>query len=267
MLETLLPKNMLIIDIETVPLVPTLDDYSDRFKSEWVRKMEKERPEGVTEQDHYFANAGLRAEFGKIICISVGYFRDGVQSTKPDDNERESLSDTRIFSNQTLSNNNEYVLLSQFVNLIAHPHFKNNHKLTLVGHNIISFDIPFICRRLIANGLAVPLVLDMSDKKPWEMNVVDTMALWRFGDYRHYTSLSLLTAVMDLPSPKHDLDASQVGVRYWHHNELNRIAQYCHEDVLAVARIVHKFRAGNKTFDETWDVETWDVETKAEATE
>lgn len=95
---------------------------------------------------------------------------------------------------------------------------------------------------MLINGLKIPKVLQLSGKKPWEINHLDTMELWKFGDHKHFTSLNLLAAIFDLPTPKGDLDGSKVREVYYQQKDLNRIARYCENDVITLAQVLLRFK-------------------------
>ena len=135
----------------------------------------------------------------------------------------------------------ERVVLEEFLSLIGKS-FNNPDKNRFCGHNIKEFDIPFLCRRLLINGLPIPAYLDFQNMKPWETNMIDTFQYWRFGDYKNYTSLKLLAASLNVPSPKDDIDGSMVGEVYWQEDNLQRIAIYCQKDVVTVANIILRFK-------------------------
>jgi len=220
-------ENLLLIDIETVSEHPTFSGLNDDWKQLWEEKVQRQLPENVTAEAFYPQRAGVMAEFSKVVCISVGYFkRDGkdihlrVKSFYGDD---------------------EKILLQDFIAALQKME-SNNNKWSFTGHNIKEFDIPFICRRLLINGLGIPLFLDFQNMKPWETNMIDTFQYWRFGDYKHYTSLKLLAAALNVPSPKDDIDGSMVGDVYWKEKNLERIVTYCQKDVVTTANIVLRFK-------------------------
>ena len=119
---------------------------------------------------------------------------------------------------------------------------KQSKNLHLCAHNGKEFDFPYLCRRLLINGLPVPSHLQIAGKKPWEINHLDTMELWKFGDYKSHTSLNLLAAIFDLPTPKNDLDGSKVKDVYYQDKDLNRIAKYCENDVVTTAQILLRYK-------------------------
>lgn len=222
-------NHLLAIDIETVPVVPELKLMSDNMKDAWQLKEGKNCPEDMIPGEYFFNRAGIYAEFGKIICISVGIFMENRDSGQ--------LS----FRIKSFSGKNEKEVLEPFIELL-NLYYNKPEIHALGGHNIKEFDIPYICRRILVNGLMLPKILDIAGKKPWEVNFVDTLALWKFGDFKNYTSLALLAALFDIPTPKDDIDGSQVGKVYWVDDDLERIVTYCQKDVLTVAQLLLKFK-------------------------
>ena len=216
-------ENILFLDIETVPLHPSFDDLSDESQQLFADKTSYQRKD--TSAADFYERAGIWAEFGKIICFSVGYFTS-LQS-KP-----------RQF-NITSFYGDEVELLTNFSQLLNSLFSKPYHRLC--AHNGKEFDFPYIARRMMVHGLELPQALQIAGKKPWEVPHLDTMELWKFGDYKHYTSLKLLTHTLNIPSPKTDIDGSQVAQVYYRDNNLERIVHYCEQDVLAVAQIILRF--------------------------
>jgi DNA polymerase elongation subunit (family B) len=220
-------ENLLLIDIETVSEHPTFSGLSNDWKQLWEEKVQRQLPEHVTAEEFYPQRAGVMAEFSKIVCISVGYFkRDG--------------KDIHLRV-KSFYGDEEKILLQDFIAALQKME-SNNNKWSFTGHNIKEFDIPFICRRLLINGLVLPPFLDFQNMKPWETNMIDTFQYWRFGDYKHYTSLKLLAAALNVPSPKDDIDGSMVGDVYWKEKNLERIVTYCQKDVVTTANIVLRFK-------------------------
>lgn len=228
MLENTVLSECLFIDIETVPGCHHLEQLSPSLQQLWYDKAGKKKADTVHADDYYFQNAGIFAEFGKIICISVGNF------THPDDKEK------RRFYTKSIYGHSELDLLQSFSELIISLQEQRN-LTTLIGHNIKEFDLPYICRRMLVHDLPLPDILSLQGKKPWEVTHIDTMQLWKFGDNKNYTSLNLLAALFDIPSPKDDIDGSQVARVYWKENDLDRIAAYCVKDVATVARLLLKW--------------------------
>lgn len=218
--------NLLFIDIETVPACAEFDDLSEEWKKLWEEKVKKTVPENETVASFYSQRAGVMAEFSKIICISIGFCR----------REGKDLQ-LRI---KSFAGDDEPVLLIDFLTTLKTLESGKNN-WSFCGHNIREFDIPFICRRILINGLALPACLDFQNMKPWETNLVDTFQYWRFGDYKNFTSLKLLAAVLGIPSPKDDIDGSQVAEVYWKEKNLQRIVTYCQKDVATTANIVMRF--------------------------
>lgn len=220
-------ENLLLIDIETVSEHPTFSELNDDWKELWQEKVQRQLPENVTAEEFYPQRAGVMAEFSKVVCISVGYFK----------REGKDLH-LRI---KSFYGDDEKTLLQDFIAALQKMEAANN-KWSFTGHNIKEFDIPFICRRLVINSLTIPPFLDFQNMKPWETNMIDTFQYWRFGDYKHYTSLKLLAAALNVPSPKDDIDGSMVGNVYWVEKNLERIVTYCQKDVVTTANIVLRFK-------------------------
>lgn len=220
-------ENFLIIDIETVSEQKDFESLATGWQHLWEEKVMRSLPENTTAGEYYPQRAGVMAEFAKVVCISIGYFK--------------KEKDLHQFRVKSLFANDEHELLQQFIHTINQ--LEAVHKRwSFTGHNIKEFDVPFLCRRLLINGLAIPPYLDFQNMKPWETNMVDTFQYWRFGDYKNYTSLKLLAAALNVPSPKDDIDGSMVGHVYWNENDLQRIAVYCQKDVVTVANIILRFK-------------------------
>jgi len=225
MLDHLNPDEIIFLDIETVPQVPNYEELNDTFKYLWDKKSTSFRKPEETAADIY-QRAGIYSEFGKIICISTGYLY-----------LEENIQHLRL---KSFYNHNEKELLTEFGQMINI--FSKKKNVQLCAHNGKEFDFPYIARRMLINGLTLPKVLDIAGKKPWELGFVDTMELWKFGDYKSYTSLELLAAVFDIPTPKDDINGSQVAGVYWQENNLERIVTYCEKDVLTIVQLFLKFK-------------------------
>jgi uncharacterized protein YprB with RNaseH-like and TPR domain len=226
------PEDLIIIDIETASVSPDFEYLNEEWKLLWEDKVKISVPDGITAAEFYPKRAGVMAEFSKIICISMGYFT------------KEEKLRMRV---KSFFGHDEKKILEAFVNTVQKIESINN-KWCFAGHNIKEFDIPFICRRLIINGMPIPRYLDFQNMKPWETNIIDTFQYWRFGDYKNYTSLRLLAAALGIPSPKDDIDGSMVGELYWsgtateRTTSLRRIATYCQKDVITTGNIFLRFR-------------------------
>lgn len=220
-------QNILFLDIETVPERSSFDELSDEKKELFDLKTKYQRKEDQSPEDFY-ERAGIWAEFGKIICISVGFFT--------------FKSDIRSFRVTSFFGEEEKIL-KDFSGLLNN-HFDRPEHL-LCGHNAKEFDFPFLARRIIIHGLPIPEKLNLFGKKPWEIPHLDTMELWKFGDYKHYTSLKLLANILTIPSPKDDIDGSQVAHVYYVENDIDRIITYCEKDVITVAQIMLRLRREN----------------------
>lgn len=223
MLQHIDLKQILVLDIETVPQYSSFDQVPAHLAKLWDDKTKRGRTEEESPAEFY-SKAGIWAEFGKIVCISVGVF-----------NQQQERISLRI---KSFASDDEKELLIQFIDLLK----KQPASLMLCAHNGKEFDFPYLCRRLLINRLEIPPQLQISGKKPWEINHLDTMELWKFGDYKNYTSLSLLAAVFDIPTPKNDIDGSDVGRVYWQDKDLQRIKIYCQKDVATTAQLLLCFR-------------------------
>jgi 3'-5' exonuclease len=227
MLEKIDIENVLFLDIETVPALPEYSQLSERMQKLWSKKADRlssypYTPDETISPEQLYGRAGIYAEFGKIICISVGAFLKG---------------ELRI---KSFSGHDEKVLLTEFADLLNKRYNRPEH--LLCAHNGKEFDFPYMARRMLVLGIPIPLILDLSGKKPWEVNHLDTMELWKFGDYKNFTSLDLLAAIFDIPTPKDDIDGSQVAEVYYKENDLPRIVHYCTKDVLTVVQIFRRYR-------------------------
>ena len=227
--------QILFLDIETVPQQRQFADLDETFQELWYYKaksiLRKDETE-LTDQDisGVYERAGIYAEFGKIVCISVG-----VVSSDP-------TSGALSCRLKSFCGDDEKALLTDFCALLDKS-YNNPEKNYLCGHNIKEFDIPYICRRMTIHRMQLPKLLDISGKKPWETKfLLDTLEMWKFGDNKNYTSLKLLCGVFGFPSPKDDIDGSQVGKVYWEEQDTARIATYCQKDVLAVIQLLLCFK-------------------------
>jgi len=224
MISKLHLENILFLDIETVPETKHFSDLDETKQTLWELKSQYQRKDDFTAEEFY-DRAGIWAEFGKVICISVGYFS--------------VTNDLRTFR-VTSFYGDEPEILKDFKNLLI-THFSQPKHL-LCAHNGKEFDFPYIARRMIINNIELPYKLNLFGKKPWEVPHLDTLDLWKFGDYKTYTSLKLLTNVLGIPSPKDDIDGSEVYRVYYEDNEVDRIITYCEKDTIAVAQIFLRLR-------------------------
>lgn len=215
-------ENILFIDIETVSQYKKYEDMPEEHKYVWSKKYERnEYLNALNVSDAYENKAAIFAEYGKIICISVGYYHKV--------NEEYRI---KSFADQ-----DEKSILESFKQFCQK--LKKNY--VFCGHNVKEFDVPYLCRRFLINRIAIPRLLDFQNKKPWEIELIDTLQLWKFGDYKNYTSLETLTTIFNIPTSKSDIDGSQVGKVYWEENNLERIVKYCQNDVVAVIQLYRAF--------------------------
>lgn len=221
-------ENVLVLDLETVPLASDFNSLDSRWQALWAKKASRIAPEQTAEEA--YSKAGIYAEFGKIICIGIGvYYYAG---------------NNLALKIKSFEHKDEKLLLAQFTDFLEKHFNKPSHYLA--AHNGKEFDYPFLCRRMMINGIKIPTILNLSGKKPWEVQHLDTMELWKQGDYKSYTSLELLAACFDIETPKDDIDGSQVGGIYWKEGDLDRIAHYCKKDVLTTAQILVKIMLNTK---------------------
>jgi uncharacterized protein YprB with RNaseH-like and TPR domain len=235
MIEKLDIANVLFLDIETVSQQAGYDDLPEKFQKHWKlksRQILRKYDEEIEDEEAnalYSDKAAIYAEFGKIVCISVGIVVR---------NPATKLLELRL---KSFANDDEATVLKDFSQMVD-QYYTNPERHFFCGHNIREFDIPYICRRMVIQQLPLPRLLNISGKKPWETkHLIDTLELWKFGDIKNYTSLDLLTTIFGIPSPKEDMDGSEVGKAYWIDKDLKRIALYCEKDVLAVVQLLLKF--------------------------
>ena len=215
-------NNILFLDIETVPQFSSFNELPEEWKQLWSHKagfllknIETDSPETI------YHRAGIYAEFGKIICISCGFISGNGEQKK--------------ILLKSFYGDNEKEILKSFCEMLNRWSVEGNK--FLCAHNGKEFDFPYLCRRLIINGMSIPPILKISGKKPWEVPHLDTMELWKFGDYKNFTSLNLLARTLDIATPKDDIDGSMVAEVYWKDHDLPRIANYCQKDVVTVAQV------------------------------
>ena len=223
-------RNLLILDIETVALTKEYQKLNADLRKHWERKSSFLRNEDeLTSEELFSEKAGIYAEFGKVITVAFGIFHD-----LPDG----SLA-LRV---KSVTGHDEAALLKEIKDLLETIFDPEN--LRLCAHNGKEFDFPYLSRRMLINGIKLPYVLDNSGKKPWEVNFLDTMEMWKFGDRKNFTSLDLLTTIFNIPSSKSDIDGSMVNqVYYEEENGLERIRKYCQGDVIATAQLFLKMNA------------------------
>jgi 3'-5' exonuclease len=232
MIEKINLNHILFLDIETVPEEAHFHSLDDEMKTLWEQKTQYQRKDDFGPEEFY-DRAGIWAEFGKIVCVSVGYF-----VVKGD------IRNFRV----TSFFGDEKKILRDFNNLLNN-HF-NQAQHILCGHNAKEFDIPFLARRMIINQIPIPNKLNLFGKKPWEIPHLDTLELWKFGDYKHFTSLKLMCKVLGIPSSKGDIDGSQVGQVYYVEKDIDRIVTYCEKDTIAVAQIFLRLRREDLLIDD-----------------
>jgi len=216
-------KNFLLLDIETVAGFASYEQLPERMQNLWDKKAVslKRGDETMSNAEYFYDRGAIYSEFGKIVCIAFGAFYW---------NEKDEIA----FKVSSFSGDDEVQLLLQFKALIEkYP----ADQLVLCAHNGKEFDFPFICRRMLIHCIEIPRALQISGKKPWEILHQDTMELWKFGDYKSYTSLDLLAAVFDIPGSKNEMSGDQVTKVYYEEKDLSKICRYCREDVVVLAQL------------------------------
>lgn len=226
MLNSIQIKDILFLDIETVPQVYDFDALDEAIQELWDKKMGYKKKRDDKTAEELYEQAGIWAEFGKIVCISVGVV-----------NQENGEAQLRL---KSFADDDEKQLLTDF-NELLNDHY-NHKRYRLCAHNGKEFDFPYIARRILINRLKLPSILDIAGKKPWEVQHIDTMELWKFGDYKHYTSLELLTNIFNIPSPKGDISGADVSRVFWEDNDLERIATYCEKDVEATVQLFCRYQ-------------------------
>ncbi len=229
MLKHIPIQNILFLDIETVPQQKTFAELSPEIQELWVSKSKYIRSKEEQTAEELYERAGIYAEFGKIICISAGFV-----------NLRNNQKTLRI---KSFYGDDEQQLLKAFNQMLNNSFTGKNHYLC--AHNGKEFDFPYIARRSLINSIPIPDSLNLAGKKPWEVQHLDTMELWKFGDFKSYTSLETLTTIFNIPTPKDDIKGSDVARVYWEDNDLKRIVCYCQKDVVAIVQLFLRYRLEN----------------------
>ncbi len=220
-------KNLLFIDIETVSGESDFNLLSDRMKALWLHKASYlANPNALSDEDFYFDRAGIYAEFGKIVSIGLGFFHW---------NEDQEI----CLKVKSISGHDEATLLNEFKKLVEK---KYKADLAFCAHNGKEFDYPYLCRRMLVNSVEIPRALQIAGKKPWEIQHLDTLEMWKFGDKKHYISLDLLACIFDIPSSKGELSGDKVNFTYHKENDLPKIASYCREDIIVLAQVFLKYQ-------------------------
>ncbi len=221
-------RDIVFLDIETVAQCYEFNSLEERLKVQWSRKATfLKRDLEQTDESVYREKAGIYAEFGKIVCIAVGKLF-------------EIESGDLVLKTKAYSGNDEKELLVEFKTMVEKL---DASTLRFCAHNGKEFDYPYLCRRLLVNGLGIPAALNMMGKKPWEIQHLDTLEMWKFGDYKHYTSLDLLAAIFNIPSSKVDMDGSQVNAVYHRDHNLLKIRDYCLRDIVVLSQLYLKLKS------------------------
>ena len=219
-------NNILFLDIETVAQFQSYDVMPDDWKDLWeIKAQHLTRNKEAETAESVYEKAGIFAEFGKIICISCGCIQG-------------SGEDRKLIL-KSFCGDDEKKLLLEFSDMLNR--WATDNSKFLCAHNGKEFDYPYICRRMIINGVSIPEALQIAGKKPWDVRHLDTMEMWKFGDYKSYTSLKLMAKVLGIPSPKDDIDGSMVNEVYWKDRDIDRIAIYCQKDVVTLTQVLLRY--------------------------
>lgn len=235
--------NFVFFDIETTTQTENYEELPGNLPKLWEERCDylrnmPSRPENkeLTNQQLYEDKAPLSAEFGKIICLSYGKFiypKDFDETTLPKLQYRALIGD-------------ETDIIKSFLAGVQKMITKTTHT-RIVGHNIRRFDNPFMMKRAIINDIAIPPQINPYLVKPWDLAIVDSSEAWSFGAWQEsFTPLKLLAEVLGIPSPKDDIDGSQVYNVFYKEKNINRIATYCNKDVLTQAKVTLRL-AGHTT--------------------
>lgn len=227
MLQNINYSKILFFDIETVPLEYDFKNLDERGQDLWSKKTRFIQERESLSAEAVYDRAGIYAEFGKVVCISMGFVL-----------QKEGETQIRL---KSIANEDESTLLNEFIDLLNS--YYNTPDFMFCAHNGKEFDIPFLCRRILIHGKKMPNMLNVSGKKPWEIKHLDTMELWKFGDFKNYTSLDLLTYAFKIPTPKDDMDGSQVAKVFYEDKNLDRIIHYCEKDVVATIQLFRKYQS------------------------
>ncbi|QDP85098.1 3'-5' exonuclease [Chryseobacterium sp. SNU WT5] len=225
MIQNIPLEKVLFLDIETVPQYGKWEELDPTTQCLWDKKTRFQRKEDISAEEFYKDRGGIMAEFGKIVCISVGILG----------------KDDQLMI-RSFYGDDEKNLLEEFGEIFNRPKLRD---VILCAHNGKEFDFPWIARRFLINGMQPPQPFQLFGKKPWEIPHIDTMELWKFGDYKTFISLELLANIFGIPTPKDDIDGSMVSSTYYIDKDLFRIVQYCEKDVLTLANVFRRMRQEN----------------------
>lgn len=220
-------RDILFLDIETVACTNNYTALDERIRLQWQRKASWiKREENLTDEQLFHQRAAIYAEFGKVVCIGVGMLRDNEQGQPT----------LRL---KAYCGHDEKALLSDFRTMLE----KLGPNARLCAHNGKEFDFPYLSRRMLVNGIPLPALLNLSGKKAWEIPHLDTLEMWKFGDYKHYTALDLLAAIFNIPSSKNGMDGSMVNTVYYEEGNLEKIKKYCLSDVVVLAQLYMRLKS------------------------
>jgi len=227
MLDVTILDNSVIFDIETVPIAPSYEDLrTDNpavFEAfEYCCKFTN-KDASISCEDYFQKQASFNPEYAKVCCFSFGKLH-------LDDNGKDYEIETRSYYGP-----DEIKILKQVAKLLEKANKMNFH---IGGHNVKNFDNPFLIKRYIINGMPVPEILWVGNKKPWELKVLDSKELWKSGSWTQNTSMVEIALTLGLQSPKNIMDGGDVRKEYWENEAYEKIAKYCEGDVKATMEIL-----------------------------
>lgn len=227
MTPTINLNNVMVFDIETIPLYPSFEEMPEHLQEMWVKKLQRinSKPNlTIEEASAKYKETSFYPEYARIICLSIAYIKRG---------------EWRIGS---FCDEDERVLLESFIKVnstLESLALESRNLLHWSGHNIKRFDIPFLCRRLQSHNLPIPHTAPTYTTKPWEVKCYDTSDFWKYGDGVP-ASLDEICFCLGIESSKiGEIDGSKVFETFKLGN-LKAISEYCERDVVATVRVLER---------------------------
>lgn len=248
---------IMFLDCETIPRWMDYNSMPANFQELYLKRFESKLPEDIDNADalnyhiaeHYDKNAGLYAEYNQIICVVLGYMKADKLIIKRFISDKEGLLLEKVW---------EVLMSSAIMEKNAKTgtlYLRSDSRL--VAHNGMEFDFPMLFRRMLANGILIPPILNSIGKKPWEMQLDDTMKIWSGTAWNYKVSLDLLCALFNIKSPKQEITGADIG-RIWYETKKENspaaetklfedIGSYCERDVVALV-LVYCYQTGQEPF-------------------
>ena len=207
----------IVIDSETIPRQGIMDTW---FPG-WAQQ------KGHEEEDAWHF-AALYPEFGRTCCVVLTEY----------DSRTDMPLQSKTFA-QVLARNTDEAEKDLLEAMEAAAYnLSAGQDISLIGHNLKGFDIPFLAKRFMALGLQIPDFLRVAGKKPWEITHQDTMELLKFGSFSPM-SLRSAALMLGIEDPKENVSGAQVADLY-EAGELDKIEAYCRGDVSTTYQIYQK---------------------------